>query len=302
MKATKATKAKATKATKATKAKATKAFDFDSKTVVITGKLQSMTREEAAEALEDLGASVTDSVSKNTHVLIVGERAGSKLARAKALQIPQITEEELCQALGRSFTPVAVPDVPAPVKAAEAGVEVEFVGKTWVVTGALSRMKRDEVSAELAARGARVTDSVSKNTHYLVVGASPGSKLTKARSLGVPVLSEDELVAQLEANPAAGPVKPAPKKALPTVAAPPGAPSAEVAGKTYVITGTLSTMKRDEAKAHLLAHGARVTDSVSKTTDFLVVGADAGSKLSKARDLGVAILTEEELRARLKLD
>ncbi len=289
-------KAKKTTATKKPK------IDVSGKTVVITGKLNILMREEAAAALEELGARVTDSVSKNTDYLFVGERAGSKLARAQALGVPQLTEEDLCAVLGREYVAAPPVDAPPAVTAAAAGVTPEFEGKTWVITGALSAMKRDEVTAELIARGARVTDSVSKNTNYLVVGALPGSKLTKARALGVPVLTEEELRVLLEEQPAAAPVRPLPKKALPAVAAPAGTPSADVAGKTYVITGTLATMKRDEAKAHLLAHGARVTDSVSKTTDFLVVGTDAGSKLSRAQALGIPILTELELRARLKLD
>jgi NAD-dependent DNA ligase len=277
-------------------------IDIVDRTVALTGKLISMTREEAAEALDALGATVSDSISKNTAYLFAGERAGSKLDRARALGIPILDEAQLCAVVGRPFAPSApAPVAPPAVTAAQAGLRPEFEGKVWVVTGALSRMKRDEVTAELLARGAKVTDSVSKNTHCLVVGQAPGSKLTKARSLGVPVLSEDELIALLEERPAAGPVAPLAKKALPAVARPRGAAHPEVAGKTYVITGTLSTMKRDQAAAELLARGAKVSDSVSKNTDYLVVGADAGSKLSKAEKLGVPILTEEELRERLGL-
>ena len=66
-------------------------------------------------------------------------------------------------------------------------------------------------------------------------------------------------------------------------------------GLTFVLTGTLQTMKRDDAKALLRRHGAKVTGSVSKKTDFLLAGADAGSKLQKAQDLGVQILTEDGL-------
>lgn len=64
---------------------------------------------------------------------------------------------------------------------------------------------------------------------------------------------------------------------------------------TYVITGTLSTMGRNDAKAHLLALGAKVAGSVSAKTHYLVAGEKAGSKLAKAQQLGVNILTEEEL-------
>ncbi|HEY4254284.1 MAG TPA: NAD-dependent DNA ligase LigA [Roseomonas sp.] len=66
------------------------------------------------------------------------------------------------------------------------------------------------------------------------------------------------------------------------------------AGKTVVFTGTLTTMSRDEAEAIAERLGAKVTKSVSKKTDFVIIGADAGSKAAKAAELGVATLTEEE--------
>ncbi len=67
-----------------------------------------------------------------------------------------------------------------------------------------------------------------------------------------------------------------------------------IAGKTVVFTGTLETMTRPEAKARAEALGAKVTDSVSKKTDFVVVGVDAGSKARKAAELGVRTMTEAE--------
>ena len=69
-----------------------------------------------------------------------------------------------------------------------------------------------------------------------------------------------------------------------------------IAGKTVVFTGTLETMTRPEAKARAEALGAKVTDSVSKKTDLVVVGADAGSKARKATELGVRTITEQEWR------
>jgi DNA ligase (NAD+) len=73
------------------------------------------------------------------------------------------------------------------------------------------------------------------------------------------------------------------------------ASNSPLAGKTIVFTGTL-TMARPEAKARAEALGAKVTESVSKKTDYVVVGADAGSKAAKAAALGVAALTEEAFR------
>ena len=77
-------------------------------------------------------------------------------------------------------------------------------------------------------------------------------------------------------------------------AAPKAVASGPFAGKTVVVTGTLAKLSRDEAKDALRKAGATVTDSVSKKTDYLIVGEDAGSKLDKARKLGVRMLTEAE--------
>ena len=71
--------------------------------------------------------------------------------------------------------------------------------------------------------------------------------------------------------------------------------SLPLAGKTFVITGTLPTLKRDEAKDLIQKAGGKVTDSVSKKTDYLVVGEEAGSKLEKAQKLGISILSEAQL-------
>jgi DNA ligase (NAD+) len=68
-----------------------------------------------------------------------------------------------------------------------------------------------------------------------------------------------------------------------------------LAGQTFVITGTLPSMSRDDAQALIEAHGGKVTDSVSKKTDYLVVGESPGSKLAKAQALGTKIIGEEEL-------
>ena len=72
------------------------------------------------------------------------------------------------------------------------------------------------------------------------------------------------------------------------------ATTSPVAGKTVVFTGSLTKFTRDEAKAVAERLGAKVAGSVSKKTDYVVAGEDAGSKLTKARELGVAVLTEDE--------
>jgi DNA ligase (NAD+) len=66
-------------------------------------------------------------------------------------------------------------------------------------------------------------------------------------------------------------------------------------GKIFVLTGTFPEMKRDDAKAYIEARGGRVSSSVSKKTDFVVAGDEAGSKLTKAQELGIKVIDETEL-------
>ncbi|MCX4170035.1 MULTISPECIES: NAD-dependent DNA ligase LigA [Paraburkholderia] len=80
----------------------------------------------------------------------------------------------------------------------------------------------------------------------------------------------------------------------------PKAPQGVLAGKTVVLTGTLPTLAREEAKEMLEAAGAKVAGSVSKKTDFVVAGAEAGSKLAKAEELGVPVLDEDGMRKLLE--
>jgi len=68
-----------------------------------------------------------------------------------------------------------------------------------------------------------------------------------------------------------------------------------ISGLTFVVTGSLPTLSRNEVKDRLQSCGAKVAGSVSRKTDYLVAGEKAGSKLKKARDLGVQVLDEQQL-------
>ena len=70
---------------------------------------------------------------------------------------------------------------------------------------------------------------------------------------------------------------------------------AAVAGKTFVLTGTLPTLKRTEATKRIKAAGGKVSGSVSKKTDYVVAGDDPGSKLAKAESFGVTVIDETQL-------
>lgn len=78
------------------------------------------------------------------------------------------------------------------------------------------------------------------------------------------------------------------------------AASAMLSGKTLVVTGTMVRMTRDEIEQLIRDHGGRASGSVSKKTDFVVAGEAAGSKLTKAQELGIEVLTEDEFLAMLE--
>ena len=78
-----------------------------------------------------------------------------------------------------------------------------MTGRTFVLTGGLEHFTREQAEAQITARGAKVTSSVSKKTSYVLVGENPGSKLAKAEQLGVTQLNEDAFVHLLEHGPEA---------------------------------------------------------------------------------------------------
>jgi DNA ligase (NAD+) len=176
-------------------------------------------------------------------------------------------------------------------------------GKTVCVTGVLAGLKRDEAEAGLTALGAKVVGSISKNCDILFVGAQAGSKLAKAKALGVTIADETELLAVLgnktisKAKLAARASEEKERRKLEAQAlAGKSATPSSLKDQTIVVTGTLS-VQRDEMEEMLRRAGAKVSGSISKSTRFLVVGAGAGSKLAKAKELGVKTLTEAQVRA-----
>src|SRR2546430_2432308 len=113
------------------------------KTVVLTGTLSALSREEAEAGLKKLGARVTGSVSAKTDILFAGEKAGSKLAKATRLGIAIYGEDELCELLGVKASKKKERKKPEPVPVF-AGTPTTLTGKTICVTGTLS-VERDEM-------------------------------------------------------------------------------------------------------------------------------------------------------------
>ncbi|WP_137126522.1 NAD-dependent DNA ligase LigA [Roseomonas sp. HF4] len=127
-----------------------------------------------------------------------------------------------------------------------------------------------------------------------IVGSEAREELGSIQGIGpaiaeelVEAFAEPRMLAALDELAAGAP--PLPAEA-------PAAADSPFAGRTLVFTGTLETLTRDEAEAQAERLGAKVTKSVSKKTDFVVVGADAGSKAAKAAELGVRVLSEAEFR------
>jgi DNA ligase (NAD+) len=86
---------------------------------------------------------------------------------------------------------------PEPIEVDRAKAQ-KLAGATFVLTGTFSTMSRKQAEAKILEWGGKVSGSVSKKTHYVVAGESPGSKLDTAEKLGVPVISEDDLIAMLQ--------------------------------------------------------------------------------------------------------
>ncbi len=148
-----------------------------------------------------------------------------------------------------------------------------------------------KVNAEtLATHFPRIEQLATATIEDLATIPSIGDEIAQSVQAWFQIPGNQQLVARLR-EAGLNLAGPAPR------ASPP--PATPLAGKTVVITGTLPTLSRQEAEALIQQAGGKVTSSVSKKTDYLLVGADAGSKLAKAEQLGIAQLTEAELQALL---
>jgi DNA ligase (NAD+) len=143
--------------------------------------------ERTAELLALRFRSVERFLEATDEELLTVDEIGERVAEAvrEFLDDPR-NRKAIARLLERGVRPVA-PAAPL------AGDDAPFAGKTFVVTGTLPTFSREAAESYIRARGGKVTSSVSKNTSYLVVGESAGSKLEKAKALGVPQLSEAEL-------------------------------------------------------------------------------------------------------------
>jgi len=178
------------------------------------------------KSAENLLKSIEDSRSRGLDRLIyalgirqVGQKAGKILAKKfRSLDaLSTATEEELC--VTEDVGPVTARYIreyfenpknreyvehlrQAGLNFEDGGEEsgTKFAGMTFVLTGTLPTYKRDEAAAMIEAEGGKVSGSVSKKTSYVVAGEEAGSKLTKAQALGIPVLSEADLLEMLGKN------------------------------------------------------------------------------------------------------
>jgi len=146
--------------------------------------------ERAAKVLAERFQSLDALMSATREELIETPEIGPKLADSIRFYFDVPANRERIEKMQRSGV--------APVHIATA-TGTRLAGKTVVVTGTLTRFSRDEIHKLIEREGGKASGSVSSKTSYVVAGEEAGSKLDKAKSLGVPVMTEDEFLAMIEA-------------------------------------------------------------------------------------------------------
>ena len=183
--------------------------------------------------------------------------------------------------------------------------DVVFESKTFCFTGEFVFGSRSKCEEAISHRGGNCVRKPTNGTHFVVIGtiANPkwahqlyGRKIEAAVSLqasghNLKILAEEHWVTFLEKFSPCGTKGTAQLPKNP----PPVSQVGPLSGKTFVLTGTMPNLKREEAAAKIEAAGAKVSGSVSKKTDFVVAGEEAGSKLDKANTLGIKVIDEAEL-------
>jgi len=160
---------------------------------------------------------------------------------------------------------------------------------------ALGIRRIGEQNAKLLARHYHTLDEWrARMAAARVIGSEAREELGSIQGIG-PAIAE-ELVEFFAEPRALAALDDLAREAPPLPAESAAAADSPFVGRTLVFTGTLETLTRDEAEAQAERLGAKVTKSVSKKTDFVIVGADAGSKAAKAAELGLRVLTEAEYR------
>jgi len=135
-------------------------------------------------------------MAASEEALLATEEVGPVVAESIRAFFTEPRNRALVERLRAAGLNLAEPEAPP---APAGGEDSFFAGKTFVITGTLASMSRDEAAVKIRAQGGAVTGSVSKKTHYLVVGADAGSKLAKAQALGVAVLDEAAFLEKLKA-------------------------------------------------------------------------------------------------------
>ena len=182
--------------------------------------LDRMGEKSAANAMAAIEASKTRGLERLLYALgirQVGQKAGKVLGghfktfeALAAASVEELTEIDDIGAITAQFirdwldSPQSkhligrLKDAGVSMESAAEQVDDRFAGMTFVLTGALERFTRDEATALIEARGGKASGSVSKKTTYVVAGENAGSKLKKAKDLGIPVITEDDFASMLE--------------------------------------------------------------------------------------------------------
>ena len=160
-----------------------------------------MTRKQAERAVLQQGGSIGSRVTDDTSFVVRGTGTGIKAVLGEMSDAQVIDEERFITILRdgvESVFPVSLvtPEVGSESIASEprSAVPDALVGNTFVLTGRLVAMTREDAAREIRDRGGKVSSSVSSGTTFVVAGADSGSKLAKAHDLGVPVLTEDDFL------------------------------------------------------------------------------------------------------------